>query len=60
MTTTLDQQNLAIFLGSHAETVLALMRVGFFDHKGGSIECHFDAEGKLRKIDKHQVYKIVD
>lgn len=54
------EPSLLLLLNQHAEKVIALISVGFFEMRGGSIECHFDADGKLRKVDKHTVFKVVD
>lgn len=55
-----NEQRVAVLLGEHTDKVLALVQVGFFDMKKGSITVHFDAQGKIRKFDKHIVFDVVD
>jgi hypothetical protein len=49
----------AVVVGEHADKILALLQAGFFDMRTGSIEVHFDNEGKIRKINKHIVFNVV-
>lgn len=53
-----EAQNIAIFLNTHADKMLALMQSGFFEMKGGSMTVHFDALGKIRKIEKTNVFTM--
>ncbi len=50
---------MAIFIQKHADKILELMQVGFFDMRSGSITVHVDALGKTRKIEKHSVFNVV-
>lgn len=38
----------------HQDLFMKLLNSGVFDIHGGSAELHFDADGALRKIDKHE------
>lgn len=51
----LEVQNMAIFLGQHADKVLALMQVGFFDMRNGSMTVYFGNEGTIKKIERHNI-----
>lgn len=50
-----NEQRFLLLLGEHAETVLALVEGGVFGMRNGSVELHFDGEGKIRKVIKHQL-----
>lgn len=52
--------NLAVLIGEHADKIAALYQAGFFSMKNGSVECFFDMTGRLRKIDKHISFQVVD
>jgi hypothetical protein len=52
--------NLAVLVGEHAEKILALASAGFFTMRNGSIECFFDKDGRLRKIDSHVSIQVFD
>lgn len=52
--------NLAVLVGQHADKIMALAQAGFFEMRNGSIECFFDLNGRLRKIDKHVSFQIID
>lgn len=42
----------------HQDLFQRLLSSGVFDIHGGSAELHFDSDGTLRKIDKHEtVYR---
>lgn len=49
-------QNTAVFLGQHADKVIALIQSGFFEVTNGSVTVHIDHLGVIRKIEKHIVY----
>lgn len=49
-----------IDLTQHEDKLLALIQAGFFDQKNGSVTCHFDQHGKIRKIEKHIVFNVID
>jgi len=38
----------------------AMEDIGAFNLKNGSVEVHFDALGRVAKIDKHEHYKVVE
>lgn len=52
----LEAQNFALFLGQHADKVLELMKVGFFDMEGGSVTVHFKPDGKIGRIERNHVF----
>ena len=54
----LNPQSIAVFLGEHADKVIVLMQSGFFEMANGSMSFHFDATGKVRKIERHIVTNI--
>lgn len=54
----MEAQNIAVFLGQHADKVLALMQVGFFEMRGGSVTVHFDNNGIIRKIERNNVFNV--
>ena len=50
-----NDQRFLLLLGEHAETVIALIEGDVFGTKNGSVELHFDQDGRLRKVMKHQL-----
>lgn len=54
----MNTQNVAVFLGQHADKVIALIQMGFFEMKSGSITVHFDGTGKMRKYEKNTVLTL--
>ncbi len=47
---------MAVFLGKHADKVIALIQSGFFDVVNGSVTVHIDHLGTIKKIEKHIIY----
>ena len=40
------------------DKVLILMQTGIFEMKNGSITIHFDGQGKIRKVERHDIFNI--
>lgn len=53
-----NEQRFLLLLGEHADTVIALINGGVFEMKNGSIELHFDGNGRLRKLEKRQTFIV--
>lgn len=54
------EQQVQILLAQNTDKLLALIQVGFFDMKRGSITAHFDPMGKIQRFDKHIVFDVVN
>lgn len=48
----------AIIVGGHFKDILALIQVGFFDMRNGSITVHFGNEGTIKKIERNNFFSI--
>lgn len=50
----MDEAEAAFFL-EQRENLRALMLAGALSIRGGSVEIHFDASAKIRKIEAHHI-----
>jgi hypothetical protein len=53
------EELVAVMVGKHADKLLTLIQAGFFDMRAGSVTCHFDDTGAIRKIEKNIIFKVV-
>ena len=44
------------FISQRVDVLLTLMQCGFFDMKGGSMTIHFRPNGRIGRVEKHDVY----
>lgn len=51
-------EELAVYFATHFSELFILMNAGFFDMRNGSMTVHFDNAGKIRKIEKHNVFTV--
>lgn len=52
-TTSPEVPNIAVIMGQHADKVMVLAQLGFFNMVSGSFTVHFNAEGKMKKIERN-------
>ena len=48
----------AVMFGEYADKVQKLARLGVFAMQSGTVTLHFDAEGNIRKVEKHFFYNV--
>ena len=53
-----EATNIAIFVDQNADKIMVLMQAGFFNMQSGSVTAHFDAQGDIRKIERHNIFNV--
>lgn len=53
-----DIQKMTIIVGQHAGKILTLAQIGFFDMVNGSVTVHFANDGRIVKLDRHNIFSI--
>lgn len=51
-----NTDTVATFLAGQMDKIMTLMQSGFFEMRNGSVTVHFDTSGRVRKVERHDVF----